>query len=102
MFSICQWGQFDKQLGRSEAETADPEGRLLLWEEASVADIKARFAQLGFKPRQVLHSTCFFRCLIYALYKEVICMGIFCFTMVGPEKKSGMVVHSSFSYAHSF
>ena len=49
-----QWGQFDKQLGRSDTDSPDPEGKVLLWEESSVADIKARFDQLGFKPRQVL------------------------------------------------
>lgn len=51
---VLQWGQFDKQLGRSQATEPDPEGRVLLWDQASVADIKAKFDQLGFKPRQVL------------------------------------------------
>jgi hypothetical protein len=66
---LSQWGQFDKQLGRSEVESADPEGRVLLWEEASVADIKARFAQLGFKPRQVP---------LFIIVRELFYHSIFC------------------------
>eukprot|EP00250_Pteridium_aquilinum_P028133 c36637_g1_i1 orf=100-1164(+) len=51
--SSGQWGQFDKQLGRSQATEPDPEGRVLMWDQASVSDIKAKFDQLGFKSRQV-------------------------------------------------
>ncbi|KAH7429563.1 hypothetical protein KP509_09G055900 [Ceratopteris richardii] len=51
--SSGQWGQFDKQFGRSQATEPDPEGRLLAWNEASPSAIKAKFDQLGFKPRQV-------------------------------------------------
>lgn len=48
-----QWGLFDKQLGRSDAEEADPEGRVPQWEKASVEEIKNKFIALGFGPRQV-------------------------------------------------
>ncbi|MCO5610822.1 hypothetical protein L7F22_065064 [Adiantum nelumboides] len=51
--STGQWGQFDKQLGRSQATEPDPEGRVLFWDQAPVADMKAKFIQLGFKPRQL-------------------------------------------------
>ncbi|KAI5058066.1 hypothetical protein GOP47_0026236 [Adiantum capillus-veneris] len=51
--SSGQWGQFDKQLGRSQATEPDPEGRVLFWDQAPIADIKAKFDQLGFKPRQL-------------------------------------------------
>ncbi|MCO5607994.1 hypothetical protein L7F22_062197 [Adiantum nelumboides] len=50
--STGQWGQFDKQLGRSQATEPDPEGRVLFWDQAPVPDMKAKFFQLGFKPRQ--------------------------------------------------
>ncbi|KAG6547049.1 hypothetical protein Mapa_011666 [Marchantia paleacea] len=48
-----QWGQFDKLLGRSSASEADPNGRVLLWQDASPQEIKERFGQLGVKPRQI-------------------------------------------------
>lgn len=57
--SSGQWGQFDKQLGRSQATEPDPEGRVLIWDQASVADIKARFNELGFKPRQLAVMSAF-------------------------------------------
>ncbi|CAM6007473.1 unnamed protein product [Sphagnum balticum] len=48
-----QWSQFDKLLGRFETSEPDPDGRVLSWEKASPAEIKERFANLGFKARQV-------------------------------------------------
>jgi hypothetical protein len=50
---ILQWSQFDKLLGRFETSEPDPDGRVLSWEKASPAEIKERFANLGFKARQV-------------------------------------------------
>lgn len=50
---FLQWGLFDKQFGRSDAEQPDPEGRVLDWEKASVVEMKNKFSALGFGPRQV-------------------------------------------------
>ncbi|CAI5526361.1 unnamed protein product [Closterium sp. Naga37s-1] len=49
-----QWGFFDKQLGRADAEQADPAGRVPNWEQLSAAEIKDKFAALGLRPRQVV------------------------------------------------
>jgi len=54
---ILQWSQFDKLLGRFETSEPDPDGRVLSWEKASPAEIKERFANLGFKARQVRKKT---------------------------------------------
>ncbi|XP_024520798.1 thylakoid lumenal 29 kDa protein, chloroplastic isoform X1 [Selaginella moellendorffii] len=48
-----QWGFFDKQFGRSDKPEPDPEGRVLLWEEAPIAEITNRFSKVGLGPRQV-------------------------------------------------
>ncbi|XP_042056428.1 thylakoid lumenal 29 kDa protein, chloroplastic-like [Salvia splendens] len=58
--SSGQWGLFDKQFGRSDAEEADPEGRVPQWEKASVEEIKNKFIALGFGPRQVAVMSAFF------------------------------------------
>lgn len=50
---MFQWGLFDKYFGRSDAEEADPEGRVPLWEKASVEEMKNKFTAIGFGPRQV-------------------------------------------------
>ncbi|CAI5458701.1 unnamed protein product [Closterium sp. Yama58-4] len=49
-----QWGFFDKQLGRADAEQVDPAGRVPIWEQLSAAEIKEKFAALGLRPRQVV------------------------------------------------
>lgn len=51
---FIQWGLFDKQFGRSDAEEPDPEGRVPLWEKASVKEMKDKFSAVGFGPRQVI------------------------------------------------
>lgn len=48
-----QWGFFDKQFGRSDALEPDLDGKVLLWDKASVPDIKSRFKQLGLTSRQL-------------------------------------------------
>ncbi|XP_028757403.1 thylakoid lumenal 29 kDa protein, chloroplastic isoform X2 [Neltuma alba] len=48
-----QWGLFDKQFGRADAQDPDPEGRVPLWEKASVKEMKDRFSAVGFGPRQM-------------------------------------------------
>eukprot|EP00850_Spirogloea_muscicola_P001749 SM000006S19514 [mRNA] locus=s6:1213116:1214661:+ [translate_table: standard] len=57
------WGSFEKLLGRKDAAAADPAGRVMDWEAASVADLKAKFASLGLTGRQVhpspLPSPCY-------------------------------------------
>lgn len=52
-----QWGLFDRQFGRSDAEDPDPEGRLPDWERSSVVELKNKFSALGFGPRQVNDHT---------------------------------------------
>eukprot|EP00252_Welwitschia_mirabilis_P000540 TRINITY_DN1050_c0_g1_i2.p1 TRINITY_DN1050_c0_g1~~TRINITY_DN1050_c0_g1_i2.p1 ORF type:complete len:355 (+),score=76.26 TRINITY_DN1050_c0_g1_i2:204-1268(+) len=54
-----QWGLFDKQFGRSDAETTDPEGRVPKWEEASVDEMKRKFAEVGLSPRQLAVMSAF-------------------------------------------
>lgn len=51
-----QWGLFDKQFGRSDAQEPDPEGRIPLWGKASVKEMKDKFSAIGFGPRQVISS----------------------------------------------
>ncbi|KAH7847716.1 hypothetical protein Vadar_029448 [Vaccinium darrowii] len=45
-----QWGLFDKQFGRSDAQEPDPEGRVLQWEKASVQEMKDKCTAIGFGP----------------------------------------------------
>uniref|UniRef100_A0A9I9CHE5 Plant heme peroxidase family profile domain-containing protein n=1 Tax=Cucumis melo TaxID=3656 RepID=A0A9I9CHE5_CUCME len=51
--STGQWGLFERQFGRSDAESPDPEGRVPIWEKASVQEMKEKFSAIGFGPRQV-------------------------------------------------
>nr|ACJ84973.1 unknown [Medicago truncatula] len=48
-----QWGLFDRQFGRTDTDEADPEGRIPLWEKASVQEMKDKFSAVGFGPRQL-------------------------------------------------
>ncbi|XP_027331313.1 thylakoid lumenal 29 kDa protein, chloroplastic isoform X3 [Abrus precatorius] len=48
-----QWGLFEKQFGRADAQDPDPEGRLPIWEKASVQEMKDKFSAVGFGPRQL-------------------------------------------------
>ncbi|XP_026664089.2 thylakoid lumenal 29 kDa protein, chloroplastic isoform X2 [Phoenix dactylifera] len=48
-----QWGLFDKQFGRSDAQDPDPEGRIPQWDKASVQEMKNKFSAIGFGPRQL-------------------------------------------------
>ena len=61
---LCQqWGLFDRQFGRSDTEESDPEGRVPLWEKASVQEMKDKFKAIGFGPRQVVPQLCFYQSL---------------------------------------
>ncbi|GAB2271333.1 Thylakoid lumenal 29 kDa protein, chloroplastic [Dionaea muscipula] len=51
--SSGQWGQFDKQFGRTDAQEPDPEGRIPQWDKASVQEMKDKFSSVGFGPRQL-------------------------------------------------
>lgn len=53
-FPFVQWGLFDRQFGRKDAEAPDPEGRIPQWNKASVQEMKEKFIAIGFGPRQVL------------------------------------------------
>ncbi|GFP80815.1 thylakoid lumenal 29 kDa protein chloroplastic [Phtheirospermum japonicum] len=57
--SSGQWGLFDKQFGRSDAEQPDPEGRVPEWEKSSVLEMKNKFAAIGFGPRQLAVMSAF-------------------------------------------
>ncbi|KAI5654891.1 hypothetical protein M9H77_32078 [Catharanthus roseus] len=57
--SSGQWGLFDRQFGRSDAEEPDPEGRVPLWEKASVQEMKDKFSAVGLGPRQVAVMSAF-------------------------------------------
>ncbi|XP_054794994.1 thylakoid lumenal 29 kDa protein, chloroplastic-like [Prosopis cineraria] len=54
-----QWGLFDKQFGRADAQDPDPEGRVPLWEKASVKEMKDKFSAVGFGPRQLAVMSAF-------------------------------------------
>ncbi|GJP56135.1 hypothetical protein CLOM_g15185 [Closterium sp. NIES-68] len=54
-----QWGFFDKQLGRADADGPDPAGRVPDWEQLSAAEIKEKFARLGLSPRQTVNLALF-------------------------------------------
>ncbi|OMP01268.1 Heme peroxidase, plant/fungal/bacterial [Corchorus olitorius] len=54
-----QWGLFDRQFGRSDTEDPDPEGRVPLWEKASVQDMKDKFKAIGLGPRQLAVMSAF-------------------------------------------
>lgn len=59
--SCLQWGLFDKQFGRSDAQEPDPEGRVPLWEKASVQEMKDKFSAVGLGPRQVSSNSFYHR-----------------------------------------
>ncbi|KAG6608258.1 Thylakoid lumenal 29 kDa protein, chloroplastic, partial [Cucurbita argyrosperma subsp. sororia] len=48
-----QWGLFDREFGRSDTEVPDPEGRVPIWGKASVQEMKEKFSNIGFGPRQL-------------------------------------------------
>lgn len=54
-----QWGLFDRQFGRIDAQEPDPEGRVPLWEKASVQEMKDKFKSVGFGPRQLAVMSAF-------------------------------------------
>ncbi|OVA18421.1 heme peroxidase [Macleaya cordata] len=54
-----QWGLFDKQLGRSDTQEPDPEGRVPQWQKASVQEMKDKFSAVGFGPRQLAVMSAF-------------------------------------------
>ncbi|KAJ7958977.1 thylakoid lumenal 29 kDa protein, chloroplastic [Quillaja saponaria] len=57
--SSGQWGLFDKQFGRADSQEPDPEGRVPLWEKASVQEMKDKFSAVGFGPRQLAVMSAF-------------------------------------------
>ncbi|XP_058747761.1 thylakoid lumenal 29 kDa protein, chloroplastic [Vicia villosa] len=48
-----QWGLFDRQFGRADTQEPDPEGRIPIWEKASVQEMKDKFSAVGLGPRQL-------------------------------------------------
>ncbi|XP_072987006.1 thylakoid lumenal 29 kDa protein, chloroplastic isoform X1 [Typha latifolia] len=54
-----QWGLFDRQFGRTDAQDPDPEGRIPQWDKASVKEMKDKFSALGFGPRQLAVMSAF-------------------------------------------
>jgi len=54
-----QWGLFDKTFGRTDAQEADPEGRVPDWSKASVQEMKDRFVAVGLGPRQLAVMSAF-------------------------------------------
>ncbi|KAK4428616.1 Thylakoid lumenal protein, chloroplastic [Sesamum alatum] len=57
--SSGQWGLFDKQFGRLDAEQPDPEGRVPQWDKSSVLEMKNKFSAIGFGPRQLAVMSAF-------------------------------------------
>ncbi|CAA0837418.1 Thylakoid lumenal 29 kDa protein- chloroplastic [Striga hermonthica] len=57
--SSGQWGLFDRQFGRSDAEQPDPEGRVPQWENSTVQEMKNKFSAIGFGPRQLAVMSAF-------------------------------------------
>lgn len=57
--STGQWGLFDRQFGRSDAQDPDPEGRIPQWDKASVQEMKDKFKAIGFGPRQLAVMSAF-------------------------------------------
>lgn len=51
--SAGQWGFFDRQLGRSDAESADSAGRVVDWDSLSAGETKERLGALGVRPLKV-------------------------------------------------
>lgn len=54
IYPCQQWGLFDRQFGRTDAQEPDPEGRIPQWDKATVQEMKDKFSAIGFGPRQVL------------------------------------------------
>lgn len=53
---LCyQWGLFERQFGRADAQDPDPEGKVPVWAKASVKEMKDKFSAVGLGPRQVFH-----------------------------------------------
>ena len=52
-FFTVQWGFFEKQLGRKDADGPDPAGRVPVWSELSGTEIKEALLKLGLRPPQV-------------------------------------------------
>ncbi|GAV75348.1 peroxidase domain-containing protein, partial [Cephalotus follicularis] len=48
-----QWGFLERQFGRADAQEPDPEGRVPVWEKASVQEMKDKFSAIGLGPRQL-------------------------------------------------
>lgn len=59
-----QWGLFDRQFGRADTQEPDPEGRIPIWEKASVQEMKDKFSAVGLGPRQVLSKFYNYFCLL--------------------------------------
>ncbi|KAL8131111.1 thylakoid lumenal 29 kDa protein, chloroplastic isoform X2 [Apium graveolens] len=57
--SSGQWGLFDRNFGRLDTQEPDPEGRVPLWDKASVQEMKDKFSALGFTPRQLAVMSAF-------------------------------------------
>ncbi|XP_023762346.1 thylakoid lumenal 29 kDa protein, chloroplastic [Lactuca sativa] len=54
-----QWGLFDRNFGRSDAQEPDPEGRVPNWATASVQEMKDKFIAIGLGPRQLAVMSAF-------------------------------------------
>ncbi|CAM8998914.1 unnamed protein product [Rhodiola kirilowii] len=54
-----QWGLFERNFGRSEIDDPDPEGRIPIWEKASVQEMKDKFVAVGLGPRQLAVMSAF-------------------------------------------
>ncbi|KAF5182253.1 Thylakoid lumenal protein [Thalictrum thalictroides] len=54
-----QWGLFDRNFGRTDAQEPDPEGRIPQWGKASVQEMKDKFTAVGFGPRQLAVMSAF-------------------------------------------
>ncbi|KAK1324314.1 hypothetical protein QJS10_CPA01g03040 [Acorus calamus] len=54
-----QWGLFDRQFGRTDAQEPDLEGRIPQWDKASVQEMKDKFSAIGFGPRQLAVMSAF-------------------------------------------
>ncbi|XP_078442869.1 ascorbate peroxidase 4 [Wolffia australiana] len=57
--SSGQWGLFDRQFGRTDAQEPDPEGRIPQWDKSSVQELKDKFTSIGLGPRQLAVMSAF-------------------------------------------
>ncbi|KAL2893716.1 Thylakoid lumenal 29 kDa protein chloroplastic [Bienertia sinuspersici] len=53
------YGSNGQQLGRTDAQEPDPEGRIPLWDKASVQEMKDKFKSVGLGPRQLAVMSAF-------------------------------------------